>query len=605
MAKTYVNTVKYMIHIKFEVKGIVDKPDIVGAIFGQSEGLLGDEMDLKELQKNGKVGRIEIEHKSALGKTKGMIYVPSSMDMVETSILAAAVESVDKVGPCEANFEVGKIEDTRGNKREEIKTRAKELLKRLMDTQMPETTEMKTEVQEDARAADIEVYGADKLPCGPDIKTDPELIVVEGRADVVNLLKNHIKNVVGMEGSKISPDIVELCREKQVTVFVDGDRGGDLIARKLMQMGKVDFVAKAPDGKEVEELQHKEIILALRKRMTLDEFERAKDFHTERPAVERPAEETGERPAYGGERREGFGGERREGFGGRGRSFGGDRGRGFGGERGEGFGRERGRGFGRGPREGFGERSPREGFSERPRESFGERGPREGFGERSRGSGGERREGFGGDRGRGFGSAPTEGFRGPREGFGASRREGFSERPRESFGERGPRERFGDRGRGRFERGGPSRGGGFGRDRGPRREFGNEPGSGGAERGGEGKPFSAFETPSFAGGEARAEPMVQASAEEKAMYAPILQELKGSLKARLFDEALKVLAEVEVKDLVQALSGNPGVKTVVFDGIVTKRLAEEADKNSVSVLVGVRKGKIGEGLKVKALALSA
>ncbi|MBS3062567.1 MAG: DNA primase [Candidatus Diapherotrites archaeon] len=564
MAKTYVNTVKYMIHIKFEVKGIVDKPDIVGAIFGQSEGLLGDEMDLKELQKNGKVGRIEIEHKSALGKTKGMIYVPSSMDMVETSILAAAVESVDKVGPCEAKFEVAKIEDTRGNKREEIKNRAKELLKNLMDTQAPETTEIKTEVQEQARAADIETYGGDKLPCGPDAKTDPEIVVVEGRADVVNLLKNNIKNVVGMEGSKISQDIVDLCRDKQVTVFVDGDRGGDLIARKLMQLAKVDFVAKAPDGKEVEELQRKEIIMALRKRMTLEEFDNAQAF---RPREERPFN----RPE--GERRE-FGGHgERTGFD---RGFG--RGRGFG-ERSEGFG-GRGQGFARGPPGGERGYGPRPGFRERsPRGRF-ERGQFEG--NQSAGS-------------------PSEGGEGEGQGFETreGRGQGFGERRQSGFG----------RGRGRFERGGPRRGGsgrmGFhGRDR---PGYGEEPafqeGTGGPAPLGERKPFSSFEAPAFAGEEAKTEPTVVASAEERALFEPILKELRGTLKARLLDDGMNVLSEVEVKDLVQAIGCAGNAKTVVFDGIITKRLADEADKAGVQTLVGVRKGKLGEGLKVKALAL--
>ncbi|MEK6941759.1 MAG: DNA primase, partial [archaeon] len=69
LAKTYISAVKYLVKIKFEIHGVVDKPDIIGAIFGQSEGLLGEEMDLKELQKNGKIGRIEINHEHMLGKT--------------------------------------------------------------------------------------------------------------------------------------------------------------------------------------------------------------------------------------------------------------------------------------------------------------------------------------------------------------------------------------------------------------------------------------------------------------------------------------------------------------------------------------------------------
>ena len=89
MAKTYIDSVKYMIEIEFEIKGIVDKPDIIGAVFGQSEGLLGEQLDLRELQKNGRIGRIEITQNTNMGKTKGLLSIPSSLDMVETSILAA------------------------------------------------------------------------------------------------------------------------------------------------------------------------------------------------------------------------------------------------------------------------------------------------------------------------------------------------------------------------------------------------------------------------------------------------------------------------------------------------------------------------------------
>src|SRR3989338_4625422 len=271
MAKTYINTVKYEIKLNFEIDGIVDKPDIIGAIFGQSEGLLGDEMDLKELQKNGKVGRIEIEHTTSMGRTKGTVVVPSSMDMAETSLLAAGIESVDKVGPCESKFEIVDITDTRTDKRGEIKTRAQELLKRMMDKSKPDTQMLSEELRESVRASDIIEYGPDKLPAGPGIENDKEVIIVEGRADVLNMLKNQIRNVVGMNGSNIPPTIIELSRHKEVTAFVDGDRGGILNARKLAQLVNVDFIAKAPDGKEVEELTRKEILQALKKKAPMEE----------------------------------------------------------------------------------------------------------------------------------------------------------------------------------------------------------------------------------------------------------------------------------------------------------------------------------------------
>jgi len=304
MAKTYINTVKYEIKLTFEIDGIVDKPDIIGAIFGQSEGLLGDEMDLKELQKNGKLGRIEIDHTTSMGRTKGTVIVPSSLDMAETSLLAAGIESVDKVGPCEAKFEIVDISDTRTGKRDEIKTRAQELLKKMMDKSSPDTQMLSEELREKVRAADIIKFGPDKLPAGPDVEKEKEIIVVEGRADVLNMLRNQIKNVIGMNGSNISKTVIELCKRKEVTLFVDGDRGGILNARKLGQLAKLSFIAHAPDGKEVEELTRKEILQSLKKRKRVPASEEL------RPERSVPRQEYS-RPEYS---RNNFGGRERSSF---------------------------------------------------------------------------------------------------------------------------------------------------------------------------------------------------------------------------------------------------------------------------------------------------
>ena len=271
MAKTYINSTKYEINAVFKVEGVVDKHDVVGAIFGQSEGLLGEDLDLRELQKNGKIGRIEITTTVQNGIATGKLVVPSSLDIVETCIIGATIETVDKVGPCNAVFKVVSIKDKRTWKREQIIQRAQDLLERVMHEQIPETDELVRIVKERMRIANIVGYGPDKLPAGDEIESSDTIIVVEGRADVLTLLKNNIRNVIGMDGSKISPTIVELCNRKKVIAFVDGDRGGELILRKLAQLTKVDYVARAPEGKEVEELTRKEIIMALRKKVPLKE----------------------------------------------------------------------------------------------------------------------------------------------------------------------------------------------------------------------------------------------------------------------------------------------------------------------------------------------
>src|SRR3989338_7045533 len=271
MGKTYVDTVKYMIKANYEIDGLVEKPDIVGAIFGQTEGLLGDELDLRELQRNGRIGRIEVDAQVRKGKTVGMILVPSSLDMVETSILAAALEVVDRVGPCDARISVTRVEDSRNLKRKSVLERAKVLLKALVTEEIPESKELSEMVRDEVKVADVVSYGKDALPAGPGIDKSNEIIVVEGRADVINLLKNGIKNVVAVGGANVGLTITELCKQKETTVFLDGDRGGDIILKELVAATDIDFVARAPAGKEVEELARKEIIQSLRRRIPIEQ----------------------------------------------------------------------------------------------------------------------------------------------------------------------------------------------------------------------------------------------------------------------------------------------------------------------------------------------
>jgi len=272
MGKTYIDTVKYMVYAHCEIDGVVEKPDVVGALFGQTEGLLGDELDLRELQKSGRIGRIEVDLHAQGSKSSGRIMLPSSLDRVETSILAAALETVDRVGPCEASIKVEKIEDTRSKKRDQLVNRAKTILTSMITDVVPESKEISEQVRDEVKVSEVRYYGPEKLPCGPNIETAEHIIIVEGRADVLTMLKCDIENVISLQGKNIPKSVIDLTKEKTVTVFVDGDRGGDLIIKQMADIAEVDFVAKAPDGKEVEELTKKEIIKALRRKMPLDQF---------------------------------------------------------------------------------------------------------------------------------------------------------------------------------------------------------------------------------------------------------------------------------------------------------------------------------------------
>ncbi|MBD3319059.1 DNA primase, partial [Candidatus Woesearchaeota archaeon] len=262
---------KYIINASITIDGVVDRPDVIGAIFGQTEGLLGAELELRELQRSGRIGRIEVNVNTNSGKTQGQIIIPSSLDKAETSIVGAALEIISRIGPCNAKIRVTNLEDVRVSKRQHVVERAKELLKRLMDQVMPDSQELADEVAHSVRVMEITSYGRDRLPAGPNVEESDEVIVVEGRADVLNLLKYGFKNAVAMNGTNVPKTIVELSKQKEICVFVDGDRGGNLIIKELVNIADVDFVAIAPEGKEVEELTKKEIHKALRARVTKEQ----------------------------------------------------------------------------------------------------------------------------------------------------------------------------------------------------------------------------------------------------------------------------------------------------------------------------------------------
>ena len=271
MGKINPVSAKYVVTASIVVDGIAEKPDVIGAVFGQTEGLLGSELELRELQKSGRIGRIEVNTQTKGGKTQGEIVIPSSLDKAETAIVASALEIIQRIGPCNATVKTLKIEDIRINKRQQVVDRAKNLLKTLMDDVMPDSQELADEVTYSVRVLQIEEYGKDRLPAGPSIKESDEILLVEGRADVVNLLKHGFNNSIAMNGTSVPDTIVELSKKKIVNAFLDGDRGGDIILKELSLVANVDFVSRAPNGMEVEEITKKEIHQALRSKVAFEQ----------------------------------------------------------------------------------------------------------------------------------------------------------------------------------------------------------------------------------------------------------------------------------------------------------------------------------------------
>ncbi len=265
---------KYLIKAKIEVEGIVDKHDVIGALFGQTEGLLSPELDLRDLQDKGRIGRIQVDIKPYNGKMKGEIRIPSNLDRAETALLAALIETVDKVGPYTAKIQVTRIIDLRIEKLKKAVERAKEILRTWHGAELPDPRELLREIEKSLKPGELIEYGPEKLPAGNEAEKSNTIIVVEGRADVINLMRYGYNNVIAIEGARgeIPETIKELSKKKKVIAFVDGDHAGELILRELVREAKVDLIARAPKGKEVEDLTGKEIARALENAIPIKEY---------------------------------------------------------------------------------------------------------------------------------------------------------------------------------------------------------------------------------------------------------------------------------------------------------------------------------------------
>lgn len=264
---------KYLVKARIEVDGVVEKHDIIGAIFGQTEGLFGEQFDLRTLQDKNRIGRIQVVTRIHNGKTIGEIIIPSNLDRLETALIAAMIESVEKVGPYSAKIEVIDIIDVRLEKIRKIVNRAIEILQKWSKEKAPDIKEILKEMQEALRMPEPQKYGAEQLPAGPGVDKSDIVILVEGRADVINLLRYGFTNVIALGGARKVPNTIkDLSRKKKIIAFLDGDHGGDLILKELLRTIRVDYIARAPEGKEVEELTGREIRESLNKMVPTKDY---------------------------------------------------------------------------------------------------------------------------------------------------------------------------------------------------------------------------------------------------------------------------------------------------------------------------------------------
>ena len=261
MGKVAQDQAKYVIEAKLEAGGVIEKSDIVGAIFGQTEGLLGEELDLRELKEKGKVGRMDVEIERKDGKTEASIELPTSLDATDTALLGASLETIERAGPTGASIKVERIRDDRTSKRDYIVKRAKQLMEDI-EEEKPSKQEINDEIKGEVREKQVTEFRG--FTAGPEAERNKEVIIVEGKADVVTLLKHGVNNAVAIGGTDVPGGISKIAEDKDLTAFLDGDRGGDLILEELKEKAEPRFVARAPEGKEVEELSKQQVHEALR-----------------------------------------------------------------------------------------------------------------------------------------------------------------------------------------------------------------------------------------------------------------------------------------------------------------------------------------------------
>jgi DNA primase len=274
-----------IIQISIEIAGRVTQSDIIGAVFGQTEQVLGDTLDLRKLQKEGKLGRIEVHTEYNDKGTLGTITIPSHMDTTNTVIIAAALETIEKIGPCQAKAKVSKIENIKEIKVKEIIAHAKEVLKKFMSVSI-DSQELIDKVNSEMKMSQATEYKG--IVCGPNLQYHDELFFVEGIREVQNLLKTGIKNVAAFGDMSNKETLKELAEKYEIIALVD--RGKTHLVKQLMEFADIDNFA-TPDGHgKIHALNSKELHKAIRNYVSTEQLVgQVRKYPTHRPESRAPA----------------------------------------------------------------------------------------------------------------------------------------------------------------------------------------------------------------------------------------------------------------------------------------------------------------------------
>ena len=78
---------------------------------------------------------------------------------------------------------------------------------------------MLKDVYDASKPGKLTAFGKAQLACGSGVFDSDWIILVEGRADVINLLRAGFDNAIAIEGAKIDESITKLQMEKEWSHF--------------------------------------------------------------------------------------------------------------------------------------------------------------------------------------------------------------------------------------------------------------------------------------------------------------------------------------------------------------------------------------------------
>lgn len=259
---------KYELIFSFESMLLIEKHDIVGAIYGELDGLLSDDLDLKKLAKFKKIGHVSLEIGFKEKAYVGTFIIPSNLTLTETATIGAAIETIKSVGASLVKFNIKEIKDLRLEKKEYIFNRTKELLEKNKENIVSQKN-----VVAKINESKIKYIPGTHIIIGPKFESSDTGFVVEGRRDLLNFISMGMENVISIGGANINSSLNEYIKNKKIICLFDSDRGGKLLLQKLIDLKiEIDYVAFAPDGTAIEEIQQKSLLKSLNSKITLKEY---------------------------------------------------------------------------------------------------------------------------------------------------------------------------------------------------------------------------------------------------------------------------------------------------------------------------------------------